>query len=152
MRPGPVNIHGTAVVIGTTGLLFVGPSGSGKTMAAMTCLSAARSRGLFAALVADDQVFVSVQGGRLVATRPESIAGLMELRGTGIASLPSIRRARLDRAVLPASLSEMERLPDENEQFEVMDGVLLPLIRLPREVPLPLEWLARFVPFLGLGD
>ena len=27
----PVNVHATAIVIGTTGLLFTGPSGSGKS-------------------------------------------------------------------------------------------------------------------------
>ena len=51
-----VNVHGTAIVIGTTGLIFVGPSGSGKTAAALHCIGRAGAHGLFSALVADDQV------------------------------------------------------------------------------------------------
>lgn len=145
-----VNIHGTAVVIATTGLLFVGPSGSGKSMLAHACIASAHARGIFAALVSDDQVFVLHTNGRIIATRPDTIKGLIELRGTGIANLPSVRRARLDWAVLPGSLSDMERLPPQEEGFEVMENAVLPLIRIPRESPAPLDHLARFVPFLGL--
>jgi serine kinase of HPr protein (carbohydrate metabolism regulator) len=150
MNATPVNVHATAVVIGTTGLLFVGPSASGKSAMAHACLSQARSRGIFAALVADDQVLVSTHYGRLVATRPETIRGLIELRGTGIASVPSIRRARLDWAISSGSLSTMERLPAEHERFEVRDGMTLPLLRLPMETQSPFDTMARFVPFLGL--
>ena len=150
MRGEPVNVHGTAVVIATTGLLFIGPSGSGKSMLAHACIASALARGVFAALVSDDQVFVSYRNGRVVATRPDTIKGLIELRGTGIATLPSVRRAKLDWAVLPGSLSEMERLPPEDEGFEVMQDVVLPLLRIPSESPAPLDHLARFVPFLGL--
>ena len=46
-----VNVHGTAIVIGTAGLLFIGPSGTGKSAVALHCIEAARARGLFAALV-----------------------------------------------------------------------------------------------------
>lgn len=150
MTAGIRNVHGTAVVIATTGLLFVGSSGAGKSMLAHACLSAARARGLFAALVADDQVLVRMHAGRLLATRPETIGGMIELRGTGIASLPSLRRARLDWAVLPGRFADMERLPAAGERFEVLDGAMLPLIRLPAETPCPLDILSRFVPFLGL--
>lgn len=147
----PVNVHGTAVVIATTGLLFVGPSGSGKSTLAHACLSEARARGVFAALIADDQVLVSVHQGQIVAKRPETIRGLMELRGTGIASVPSLKRARLHWAVLPGTLSSMDRMPAEEENFEVIDGIRLPLLRIPRETQSPLDVIARFVPFLGLS-
>ena len=76
-----VNVHATAAVIGTSGFLFVGPSGSGKTMLALSCVAAARHCGLFAALVSDDQVLMSMHNGRAIARRPASIAGLAEIRG-----------------------------------------------------------------------
>lgn len=44
-----VNVHGTAIVLGTTGLLITGPSGSGKSALALSCLSEVRHRGRFAA-------------------------------------------------------------------------------------------------------
>ena len=39
--------------------------------------------GLFARLVGDDQLFLSAQNGRLRCTAPETIAGLVEVRGLG---------------------------------------------------------------------
>ena len=61
------NIHGTAIVIGKTGLLFLGPSGSGKSSLAFACLAAAKPLGLSAALVADDQVFITQRDGATIA-------------------------------------------------------------------------------------
>nr|WP_316651062.1 serine/threonine protein kinase [uncultured Gellertiella sp.] len=150
MSPAPnINIHATAIVVATTGLLFVGPSGSGKSILAHACIAAAGRDGLFASLVSDDQVFVTLYHGRVIASRPESIADRMELRGSGIARVPSLARARMDYAILPGSLAGMQRLPDEGEQFEVLPDTLLPLVRVANTHPEPLAVLARFIPFLG---
>ena len=151
MTAPPVNIHGTAIVVGTTGLLFVGPSGCGKTSLAHACLSAAASRGLYARLISDDQVFLTFPDGRPLALRPDSIRNMMELRGSGIVHVPSVRRARLHHVVLPGSLAGMSRLPEEDERFELRAGCELPLVRIAREMPDPLGCLARFIPFLGLS-
>ena len=43
MNGGTLNIHATAVVLGTRGILFTGPSGSGKSMLAFACIAANRS-------------------------------------------------------------------------------------------------------------
>ena len=125
------NVHATAVVLGTRGLLFVGPSGAGKTTLALSCLTAARHLGLFAALVADDQVLISVQNGRIVARRPASIAGLAEIRGAGIVQLETIPAAVLDFAILPVKPPFEPRMPPENETFLLPSGDFLPLLRLP---------------------
>lgn len=148
MTASPVNIHGTAIVIGTTGLLFIGPSGCGKSELAHACLSAAPERGLFGRLVADDQVFIEARSGRIIAHRPASIAGLMEVRGTGIAQLPSLPHARLHYAVRPGPLSEMERLPESASLHPLLPGASLPLLHVAREAPDVLAILARFIPFL----
>ena len=145
------NIHGTAVVIATTGLVFVGPSGAGKSMVAHACLGQAEQRGLFARLVADDQIFVTVEHGQVLAQRPDSIRGQMELRGSGIVTLPSLGRARLDHAVMVCDPALLERLPPEEECFEILPDVLLPLVRISASAPDPLSRLARFIPFLGLS-
>ncbi|WP_117194640.1 HPr kinase/phosphorylase [Rhizobium terrae] len=140
----PVNIHATAIVIGTRGLLFTGRSGSGKSMLAFACLAAARRQGAFAALVADDRVIVSRHGGHLVASRPQSIAGLIELRGSGIATMDSVPEAALDLAVQVISLPEDDRLPPEDERFSIPDLGELPLLRLWRGSPDPLAVLGAF--------
>lgn len=128
---GSTNIHATAIVIESRGLLFIGPSGSGKSSTALSCLIAARDLGLFAALVADDQVFVSTVNGRVIARRPDSIAGLAELRGAGIVPVPSLPSAVIDCAILPVTPPFTERIPPEKESHVLPDSSSLPLLRLP---------------------
>jgi serine kinase of HPr protein (carbohydrate metabolism regulator) len=125
------NVHGTAIVIGTTGLLFIGPSGAGKSAIALHCIAEARASGLFAALVSDDQVLVSETGGRLLACAPASIAGLAELRGAGIIQVATVETTVLHRAVRPLEPPFAERLPPEGETVEVLPSWPLPLTRLP---------------------
>lgn len=127
----PANVHATAIVIGTTGLLFTGPSGSGKSAIALHCIEEARARGLFAAMVSDDQVLVSEIGGRLIAHAPKSIAGLAEMRGAGIVTVETIEAAVLHRAIRPMEAPFAERLPPEEERLEVLPSRFLPLTRLP---------------------
>lgn len=126
----PPNVHGTAIVIGTTGLLFLGPSGAGKSAVALHCVEEARGRGLFAAVVSDDQVLVSEAGGRLVARAPSAIAGLAEVRGAGIVTVPTIEAAVLHRAIRLLAPPFAERLPPATETAEVLPGSNLPLTRL----------------------
>lgn len=146
------NIHATAIVIGTTGLIFIGPSGAGKSSTAHACLADAERRGLFASLVADDQVFIRHLHGRLIAERPQTIANRMEIRGTGILALPSLTKAALHVAVQVDRLSAMDRLPVGNERFEALQGHFLPLVHLARETPEPFALLQRLIPFRGLSN
>ena len=128
---GPANVHGTAIVLGSTGLLFVGPSGAGKSSVALHCIYEAKACGLAAALVSDDQVLVSEEDGQLVARAPASIAGLAEVRGAGIIKVETVEKAVLNRAIRPVTPPFAERLPPEGETFEVLPGCVLPLTRLP---------------------
>jgi serine kinase of HPr protein (carbohydrate metabolism regulator) len=129
MKP-EANLYATVIVAGTRGLLFTGPSGSGKSSLAFACIAAARARNAFAALVADDQVFVRRHGSIIIAECPAAIQGLIEIRGSGIARVASIDKARLDLAVEVIGDRDAERLPPEDERFSVIEGVSLPLIRL----------------------
>ena len=87
------NIHATAIVLGTPGFLFVGPSGSGKIIAgASPAWRPRKHAGLFAALVADDQVLISSTRRRHHRRRPASIAGLVEIRGAGIVAVEPMSR------------------------------------------------------------
>ncbi|MDE3759732.1 HPr kinase/phosphorylase [Sinorhizobium meliloti] len=141
-----VNVHGTAIVLGTTGLLIAGPSGSGKSALALSCLSEVRHRGRFAALVADDRVDLTLENGRIVARCPAAIRGLIEIRGSGIAEVDTVSACVLDWAIMPVRAPFDPRLPPEEElQLEI--GRNLPLLRLPVEGPLsPVDALAALLP------
>lgn len=129
-RTGPGKTeHATAIVVGETGILFIGPSGSGKSAMAFACLAGAGALGWNAALVADDRVHLDVHSGRCIASCPEPIRGMIELRGGGIVRLFRVERAVMHLVVAPAVPSAAARLPDSDETF-VRQGVALPLQRL----------------------
>ena len=143
------NIHATAIVVGRTGLLFSGPSGWGKSMLAFTCMTEARRLGLFTALVADDQVLLSEETGSVIASCPPSIAGLIELRGTGIVRQDHVPQAIMHYAVLPGSTSGENRVPPEGEIVSLAPGFSLPALRLLTNVPSPLAVLMAKAPDIG---
>jgi serine kinase of HPr protein (carbohydrate metabolism regulator) len=134
----PENVHGTAIVVDGTGLLFVGQSGSGKSALAFDCLAEANLRGLAGALVSDDQVLVSYQNGQVIGQRPDTIRGLIELRYSGIVTLDSIEQAELQFVIMPVNADETMRLPSEDERLSLTPEIRLPVIRVPFWTRFPL--------------
>lgn len=122
--------HGAALVVGTTGLLITGAPGSGKSALAIRLIESAAARGRFARLVSDDQVEIRLVGDRVVASAPKTIAGLIECRGSGVLKAPYLGRAVLHAALAPAEADGSERVPPDNEAFELHDGRSLLLVRL----------------------
>ena len=84
----PKNVHGTGLLLGSTGLLLRGPSGAGKSVLALSLLDRWEGRGLPAFLVSDDRVDLVQTGRELSMKAPETLAGLIELRGRGIVKRP----------------------------------------------------------------
>ena len=123
----------SCVAIGGRAVLIEGPPGSGKSSLALALID----RG--ATLVGDDGVLLEEREGRLWALPPPNIAGLLEIRNVGLASLPA--------EAAPVALvlrfdPEAPRLPEGAERA-ALAGVSVPLIRLYPDTPaLPLraEW------------
>ncbi len=84
----PKNVHGTGLLLGSTGVLLRGPSGAGKSVLALSLLDRWEGRGLPAFLVSDDRVELVQTGRELSMRAPETLAGLIELRGRGIVKRP----------------------------------------------------------------
>lgn len=126
----PANRHAVALVLGDRGVMILGPSRSGKTTLALSLIGQAWAAGIFARLVADDQVFLSQGGGRLIARVPETIAGLAETYGSGPTALPHQPRAVIDLAVELVEVAEAPRLGERTAEF--VPGIVLPLLCLPR--------------------
>jgi len=84
----PKNVHGTGLLLGSTGVLVRGPSGAGKSVLALSLLDRWEARGLPAFLVSDDRVDLVQTGRDLSMKAPDTLAGLIELRGRGIVKRP----------------------------------------------------------------
>lgn len=83
-------------------VLLRGGSGSGKSDLALRLI------GMGAALVADDQVVLSRRDDSVIARAPDSLRGLIELRGLGLVRLESVAMAEV---VLVADLVARDAVP-----------------------------------------
>ena len=116
-----LQVHGTAVLLGSTGVLLRGPSGAGKSVLALALLDRWEGRGEDAFLVADDRVDIALQAERLVMRVPPPLAGLIELRGRGIVSRPYRDGVRLD--LLIDLVPDFIRMLEEDELNAQLAGV-----------------------------
>src|ERR1700682_382742 len=128
---GPSNerVHASAVLVGERALLIRGPSGSGKSRLAFALLDAARAGILsYARLVADDRVKICAAGARLLAAAPETIRGMIEIRGLGIRRV-DFEPLALVGLVVDLAAEDGARLPETSRGEVEILGVKVP--RLP---------------------
>jgi len=122
-------VHATCVALkegrSWRALLLRGLSGAGKSDVALRLLEAGGR------LIADDQTHLAKVGRALIATPPQSLAGLIEVRGIGIVKLG---RGQLLASAPLALLVDLVR-PDQVERMpgpthEKVLGVDLPRVAL----------------------
>jgi len=99
------NIHATCVAIGARGVLLTGKSGCGKSDLALRLIESG------ARLVADDRTLLFLARGTLHARAPDSIKGLLEIRGVGIVTMPA--RPQVEIALVVRLGREGARLPTD---------------------------------------
>jgi HPr kinase/phosphorylase len=135
-------VHACAVLVGARALLIRGPAGSGKSQLALKLIAAAQSGLLpFARLVADDRIRLEPCHGRLLARAPDTLAGLIEVRGLGIRELPHESVAVVG-GVIELAAPDAERLPKQTEV--VVAGIALPQLKIAEghdPCPSVLAWL-----------
>lgn len=82
--PASPTVHATCFVIDGQGVLLRGASGAGKSRLALHFIETAPARGRQARLVGDDRIYLEPAEGRLIASVPSTIAGLIERRTAGL--------------------------------------------------------------------
>ena len=111
----------TCVAINGRAVLIEGAPGSGKSSLALTLID----RG--AVLIGDDGVTLEPRGGRLYASPPPNIAGLLEVRNLGLLEFPTVGDVPV--ALVVRLDPTAERFIETAERVE-LGGVELPLVRL----------------------
>lgn len=113
------NLHASCVAINGRAVLIGGPSGSGKSDLALRMLD----RGFM--LVSDDRTIVRKEGGRLIASAPETIRGKLEIRGIGIVDMESAGDTPVGLVV--ELTNDMQRMPDDSRERLILDTAI-PLV------------------------
>ena len=100
----PLTVHATTVAMRGRAVLLMGRAGAGKSATALSMIA------LGAVLVADDQTILTSHEGKLFASCPMPLRGLIEARGLGLLNAPAVDQAEV---TLCADLDqeENERLP-----------------------------------------
>lgn len=114
-------LQASAVVIEGRALLIEGAPGSGKSSLALALIE----RG--AGLIGDDAVMLTADGPRLIASPPPNIAGLLEVRGVGLAALPCAAPAPV-ALILALGALPAERLPQTPLATRAIAGVAIPVL------------------------
>ncbi len=128
--------HGTFVKVGALGVLVLGTPGSGKSALALALIDGdGRGIGkhaLATTLIADDQVHLWYDNttAQVFGRPPESIAGLLEIRGLGIVQVDYVARYPVGLVVQIRPEDRIERLPDfPATSIDVM-GQAIPMIEI----------------------
>jgi HPr kinase/phosphorylase len=115
---GRLVLHATCVALGDKGVLLLGPPGSGKSDLALRLIDrpgcGIGAGDIAARLVADDQVVLTRDGDGLIASAPDNLAGLLEIRGLGIVHVEPAGPVRLAMAVVLGPAGDIERYPVES--------------------------------------
>jgi len=109
-----VNIHASCVALGAQGVQLLGRPGAGKSDVALRLIDQG------AQLVADDRTILFTRRGGLYGKSPDSIRGLLEIRGLGIVKMPS--RANVKIALVVKLGREDTRLP-VHHRFQAPRGL-----------------------------
>ncbi len=122
--------HACALEINQIGILILGPSGSGKTSLMMGLLERAKLENHENFLISDDQTILSSNKQTLEASVPQTIAGLVEIRGYGIIPHKNKAKTNLKLVVDLVEDEAIERMPEKH--FFDYEETTLPLLKVPK--------------------
>lgn len=140
----PLLIHATTVAIGDRAVMLRGPPGSGKSDLALRLIDAG------ARLVADDCSLLRRDGEAIMVRAPQTITGLIEVRGVGILKVKTLPQARLALIVDLVAPQHVERLPEPSS--ETIFGLTIPLVALtPFEASAPAKLRLALAAIVAFG-
>jgi HPr kinase/phosphorylase len=154
LMPASPTIHATCFVLDGHGILVRGPSGAGKSRLALHFIETSAEKGRTARLVGDDRVHIEAVAGRLVATVPPTIAGLIErrsqgLRDAGIEKIDFQPSATVDLVVDILPHAEFFDAAREKNRRIALEGVSLPHLVVSRDFGSAVALIEQILPRLA---
>lgn len=132
-------VYASCVEFSATGVLICGASGTGKSDLCLRLIDAG------ARLVSDDQTIIENKDRRLIASCPQNLRGLMEVRGIGIIETPFIPETQIHLKLILRNADEIERMP--LPETENLEGVQIPVFHLN---PFEVSAIAKLKTFLSV--
>lgn len=123
-------IHATCIEVDGLGILLRGPSGSGKSDLALRLIDGG------ARLIADDYTDLNTQNNRLIATAPQNIKDLIEVRGVGVLKIGAAVQTDVGAIIDLVTPEQIDRLP-EDETITVLGLSILRFKLSPFECSAP---------------
>jgi len=124
--PEAPTVHASAVLAGARAVLIRGPAGAGKSRLVLALLDAADIGLLHVArLVGDDRVHLEACHGRLLVRPAAALAGLIEVRGSGIRRLP-YEPVAVVGLVVDLAAADAERMPAAADRETTICDIRLP--------------------------
>ncbi len=127
-------VHAGLMEIYGIGVLILGESGIGKSEISLDLIKKGHR------LIADDRVDIRDVRGKLIGTCPESIYGMMEVRGIGIIDVARMfginslsKSAKISFVVNLVSFNRnepLERVGMKTDRYEIL-GEFVPMVKLP---------------------
>jgi HPr kinase/phosphorylase len=129
-----LRLHATTLSLNGTAVMIRGPSGSGKSDLALQVLESngtgLTGRIIATALVADDQSLLRREGNTILASCPDTIAGLLEVRGHDVLQLEAVQNVPLVLVVDVRPFTQIERLPQPEDMRTQILGIDIPNIMI----------------------
>lgn len=127
-----LRLHATTISLNGTAVMIRGASGSGKSDLALQLLESTGTgltgQAITTALVADDQTILRREGETILASAPETIAGLLEVRGHDVLHVEAVQGMPLVLIVDLRLSAQIERLPQPEDMLTQILGLAIPSI------------------------
>jgi HPr kinase/phosphorylase len=134
-----LRLHGTTISLDGTAVLIRGAAGTGKSDLALQILEAPGTgltgHAITTTLVADDQTILRRDGNIILASCPETIAGLLEVRGQDVIVVDCVQNVPLVLVVDLRPFAQIERLPQPEDMQTQILGISIPVIAIDPAMP-----------------
>jgi len=148
----PDTIHASAFQFNGRGILLRGASNSGKSSITLKMIDDAALSRQSCDLVADDQVILEKRDGTLCAKAPDTLFGLIEVRGIGVVNVNGKRQCSIDLIVDLVPREHLERLPDQSEETARLHGVNIRRICIAERNPDACTIIRTVINTIAFGD